>query len=272
MLCRRSLGDQRGQSIVQVLISVGLMGILMTAFTSMMAMQYRETNALSQKLASTDLERLLQSSLSNGSVCQYITNNPAILTFDSTKVSPTTPQIVTPTLPIFASVQLGPPVVTGPIVAQIGQSASSFSSSAIIEAIGLSISGAPSPLPTPGPGVVFTGNWIITLDPTKLVRALAPIRVATTITVDTTTPTASQITSCQSGAGISRQIVGGCNCTPTYGSGGSSCGTNPGVTTWTCWGAATGGGSSPPTCPIGTTTTVTGAVEGGATGLLCLTN
>ncbi len=113
--------NQHGQSIIQVLVSIALMGILMTVFASMLLSQERETKALSQKLASTDLERLLQSSLSDGSVCQYIVNNPAVLTFDSTHVSPTTPQIITPTLPIYASVQSGPPVVTGPVVAQIGQ-------------------------------------------------------------------------------------------------------------------------------------------------------
>ncbi len=169
----------------------------------------RETNALTQKLASTDLEKLLQTSLSDGSVCQYIVNNPAVLTFDSTNVSPTTPQVITPTLPIYASVQAGPPIVTGPVVAQIGQPASAYSSSAIIKTITLSISGAPSPPPPAGPGATFTGNWLVTLDPTKLVRAILPISVATTLTVDTTAPTAAMITGCQSGPPLPSGIICG---------------------------------------------------------------
>lgn len=165
----------------------------------------RETQALGQKLAVTDLERLLQSSLANGSVCQYIVNTPAALTFDSTAVSSATPQTIKPTLPIYASYQPGPPSVVGPVVAMIGQPASSYSNLAIIKDIQLSISGAPNPLPPPGPGVTFTGNWQVILDSDKLVRALPPISVSTTLAVDTTVPTQAKITGCQS-------YSGGANC------------------------------------------------------------
>jgi len=190
------LTNHRGQSLVQVLISIGIMGILMATMATMFSNQSRETTALSQKLASADLEKILISSLSDGSVCQYIVNHPSPLTFDSTKVSPSTPQIITPTLPIYASVQPGPPAVTGPVVAQVGQLASPYSTSATIGSITLSISGAPSPLPPPGPGVIFTGNWVVTIDKGTLIRTLVPNTVSTALVADTTNPNAAIITGC----------------------------------------------------------------------------
>ncbi len=142
----------------------------------------------------------MQTILADGSVCSYIvsTAHCPTCTFDSTLVSPTTPQTVAPTLPIYASIQPGPPVIVGPVVAQVGQPASPYSNSAVISDISLSISGAPSPLPSPGPGVAFTGNWQVKLNPSLLVRPLVPISVATTLTVDTTNPAAAKITNCQS--------------------------------------------------------------------------
>lgn len=190
--------DQSGQSLIQVLISVAVMGITAAAFSTMMVNQSRELSALSQKLASTDLQQILTSSLADGSVCQYILNTPSQLSFDSTLVSPSTPQILTPTLPIYASVNLGPPTVVGPVIAQVGQPASANSNSAVIQSIALSISGIPSPSP-PGPGAKFTGNWIVTFNPAFLSRPLRPISIATILTVDTSNPTAAFVSGCQGG-------------------------------------------------------------------------
>ena len=50
-LKRTSLANQRGQSIIQVLISVALMGIVMLAFASMMAGPKSADWGLQQKLA-----------------------------------------------------------------------------------------------------------------------------------------------------------------------------------------------------------------------------
>ena len=189
--------DQKGQSLVQVLVSIGVMGAMLLSFTDIMSAQVKETRALSQKLAVTDLERLLQNSLADGSVCKYILNMPNALTFDSQKVSETTPQTIKPTLPIYASIKIGPPVVTGPIIAKPGEPASPNAPSVVIKDIVLSINGAPSPLPAPGPGVKFKANWEITLDPNGLVRPLRPITISTLLVADTSNPTAARITKCQ---------------------------------------------------------------------------
>lgn len=199
---------ESGQSLTQALIAVALLALLATAFASLMAGQWRETRALEQKLASADLEKLLQASLADGSVCEYIVNNPSVLTFDSTAVSRSTPQVVSPSSPIYASVAPGPPVVLGPVVAEVGQPASAYSPSTVVQRIELRITGAPTPAPPPGPNAVFTGDWVVMLDPTTLVRPLRPITISTRLTVDTTNPASARITGCQAAvAGSAASIV-----------------------------------------------------------------
>jgi hypothetical protein len=54
---------QRGQSLVQVLVIVGVLGTLMAAMASMMAHQHRENRALGEKLAANDLKRVVSTVL-----------------------------------------------------------------------------------------------------------------------------------------------------------------------------------------------------------------
>lgn len=198
-LVSHSLLSQKGQSIIQVLVGVAMMGILMSAFASMMYAQNREARAMKEILASLDLQKTLSSSLVSGQVCQYVLTNPTALTFDSQTISTTTPQTVHPSLPMYASIVQGTPQTPGPIVAQIGQAASVYSNSVIIDDIRLVIDGAPSPMPPPGPSVTFLGHWLISFDNTKLVRPLKPVTASTTIIADTTNPAAAVILGCMEG-------------------------------------------------------------------------
>jgi hypothetical protein len=204
---RALLIDQRGQSLIQVLISIGLMGIIMLAFTSMMTIQQRETNALSEKLAAVDLQKTLSAVISDGSVCGYIMNNPTPLTFDATAVSSASPQEISlpASRPLYAS--FSPPNILGPIVAQIGHPPSSYSNNLIVNSIKLSIDGAPSPMPPPGPGATFKGSWLIGFDSTKLVRSLKPTAVSTILTVDTSSPTSAKVSGCKGGGGMNNQSI-----------------------------------------------------------------
>ncbi|MGZ3747908.1 MAG: hypothetical protein ACXWRE_11130 [Pseudobdellovibrionaceae bacterium] len=63
------LGNCAGMSIVEVLVSFGIMMILVSGISAMTVSQQKETKALSEKLAVLDLEKLLINSLSNGSIC-----------------------------------------------------------------------------------------------------------------------------------------------------------------------------------------------------------
>ncbi|MGZ3721884.1 MAG: type IV pilus modification PilV family protein, partial [Bdellovibrionales bacterium] len=191
-----SLQNQRGQSLVQVLIAAGIMGIILMAMASMQTNQARENSALSQKMAALDMQKTLTNVLLDGAVCTYILNNPAALTFNSTTITPATPQILTPSLPIYASYSVGPPVNIGPALVTVGTPASAITDSLVITSIQLEITGAPAPLPPPGPGVKFSGNWRIKFDNNKLVRPIHDVIVTTTITADTTTPGTATVSSC----------------------------------------------------------------------------
>jgi len=195
--------NQRGQSIAQVLVAVALMGIVMAAFTTLIATQMKESKALAEKLAALDLQQFLTASLADGSVCAYVLNNPTVLTFNSTSVSPATPQTITLPNPRAAGLPARlysailpnpappPTQIPGAVAVEVGQPASAISSSLIVASIQLQI--------LSGTGGRYKGNWLINFDRSKTVRALNPVSVAVTLTADISAPGAAKVTGCQSG-------------------------------------------------------------------------
>lgn len=84
--------NSRGQSLISVLISVAIMGILITIMTAMFESQNREMRAMREKLSSADLTRVLTQTLANPSVCSSLfasTNlvTPGSIPFDASSVS-----------------------------------------------------------------------------------------------------------------------------------------------------------------------------------------
>lgn len=67
----RYLGKSDGQSLIQVLIAIAIMGIVLTAMTSLFANQNREYRALTEKLASNDAARAVTSAIS-GTSCDSL--------------------------------------------------------------------------------------------------------------------------------------------------------------------------------------------------------
>lgn len=176
--------NTKGISIIETLVAIGIMSIMMVGFTSMLSNQHKETKSVSEILAGLDLQKNLISVLSHGSVCSYIVNNPTQLSFHSGQPLP---QTITPTLPIYANVSAGVP---GAIITQVGQPASNYSSSMIVESIKLRV--------LSGSGTTYTANWIIEFDKSKSVRPHKPITVSTVLSVDNTTPSATKIVDCMS--------------------------------------------------------------------------
>lgn len=192
----QQLSNKKGLSILETLIAIGIMAILMVGFSSMILNQQKETKSVSEILAGLDLQKNLISVLAEGSVCNYILNNPTQLTFNSSSL----PETITPSLPIYASVASGVP---GVVVAQVGQTASVYSSSMVIKSIRLDI--------TNGSGSTYTGNWIIDFDETKSVRPHKPVAITAILNVDNSVPAAAKITGCMgSGAGGSNAFVQKC--------------------------------------------------------------
>lgn len=177
--------NSTGFSILEVLISFAIMSIGLAAMLSLMSMQNKEIRANLEKLQALEVERVLISALNNGSTCLHLVNNPAVLTFDSTAITPLTPAVVTPTLPIYANVVGGIP---GPTVAQVGQPLSSEPGSLVVGSIDLKI--------TSGSAGNYLGYWEVGFNHTKLVRPIKPIRVNMIFGADDSTVTAAKILSC----------------------------------------------------------------------------
>ncbi len=79
------MGNKKGQSLVQVLVSMGIMGIFMMAMISTQSMQAKENRALSEKLAANDFQQQLTRAFADGSLCKKLLTTPSPTTFDSTK-------------------------------------------------------------------------------------------------------------------------------------------------------------------------------------------
>jgi hypothetical protein len=75
--------------------------------------------------------------------------------------------------------------------------ASGYSRSLIVKSIRLEI--------LSGAGANYLANWIVSFDATKTVRALKPLVIATTLTVDAASPSSAKITGCMEGLGIAQK-------------------------------------------------------------------
>lgn len=173
--CATLLANQRGQSLVQVLISIGLMGILMASFATMTANQSRETQALSEKLAAMDFQQQLIRSFADGKVCTSLLNN---LTLN------TSGMVLNVTgIPVSTTAPPGS-------LAKAGQAPSPLSSTLVVDANNpfqvTNIASAGTNL--------YSGVFQVGFDKTRLVRALQPAQTQITITTNGGTT----ITGCQS--------------------------------------------------------------------------
>src|SRR5665213_1250045 len=94
-----NLNNSRGQSLVQVLVTLGVMSILMVAMVTTLTMFSNENRALTEKLAANDLTRTISATIS-GSACSLLVNAPGNLvaggnlTFNAAAVTPANPYVV----------------------------------------------------------------------------------------------------------------------------------------------------------------------------------
>ncbi len=225
------LKNSRGQSLVQVLVSVGIMGILIAAMASMQENQTRENRALSEKLAANDLVRAATSTLS-GTACNLLFTAPGNVIGGNLTI----PSTVSPNNPFVINLQsiptsLGPPITT---IATIGQPPSPLSNTLIVlPAAGIQLSVTD----------VSTANLLVNFDQTKLVRTIHNLSFPLNLSVDS----ANKIVSCSTTA------MGSANLTLCDGSNRSPCG--PGVKLIGCWQSGEtvcrgrpGGGGGADTC------------------------
>ncbi len=194
----KKINNKFGFSILESLIAIGIMTIVMAGFIAMMSAQNKETKAMSEVIGAQDLQKSLSSAMSDGAVCKEILKTK---NFNAQAVISGSPQEINlGTNPVYIS--MINPTTPGPVLFKKGDKASVYSSSLVIESIKLFIdSGAYS-----GNTGSFVARWEVQFDRTKMVRALRPVTVATTITADTTNPTAALIASCNGGSASSALI------------------------------------------------------------------
>ena len=76
-------GRERGQSMVQVLIAIGIMGIVAAGFSSMIGNQQRSMTQVEQKMATLDMERTITAARQDPTgVCTFMVNNPTLAPID----------------------------------------------------------------------------------------------------------------------------------------------------------------------------------------------
>ena len=180
--------NQKGISIIEVLIATGIMAIVMAGFSSMLLNQNKETRAVSEILSAQDLQKTIIAVMAKGDVCQYIL---APKTFNAQAViAGTIQEIDMGVQPIYGSMVTS--ATPGVAIIKKGDRASGFTSSLIVESIKFIIDSGNYV----GINGSFNGRWVIDFDGTKSVRKLRPVSVAAVIYADTSIPTAAKPVSC----------------------------------------------------------------------------
>ena len=74
------IDNKSGMTLLEVLVSLGILSVVIAGMTSFMLSSTRETRALTETLAKLDTEKLLIASLADGAACSAELANPALWT------------------------------------------------------------------------------------------------------------------------------------------------------------------------------------------------
>lgn len=187
--------NQNGQSLIQVLVAVGIMSLIATGMASMMSSQGRENRALSEKLAGLELGRSVTQFLSSDKLCKTIFDPTNVM--DAAELYLTSPGGISPSNPYKIGLKgIGLPPEN--VLATQGNTVSHLSSTLRI-------------LPTTGIEVSLTSMNSATLnirfDQNNLVRPIQNLSFPITLTTDSpAVPT--RITGCQgTGSGNTQKVT-----------------------------------------------------------------
>ncbi len=182
MSCFVSRKNNTGQSLVQVVVGLALLGILAAAFVSLMSNQQNESKALSDKLASLETARLLIFAMTDVQICTKAVSAPGHIL----NTSALSTEVVALTSIPASSGAGAPNLIT------VGSSSSAISQTLKVNDIRLSnfvSSGLPNR---------YLADLSIIFDSTKLTRSLKPISVKITLYTDM----ANKIIGCDSGGSV----------------------------------------------------------------------
>ena len=195
------MGNQRGVSLLEVLIAIGIMIIVSAGFSTIMVNQQKEAKSLTEMLSSQDLMRSLTASLAKGDVCQYVL---APLPFNAQLVKDGTPQTIDlANSPIYSG--MVNPTTPGPILIRKGDKASPYSNSVEVSAIKFVVDSGNYA----GTGGAFKGYWLVEFDNSKLIRALKPVKITASFVADTSNATSATATTCNGSTPAGNQSLAG---------------------------------------------------------------
>ncbi len=190
---KNNLRTKKAFSIVEVLMTIGLLGIISAGITSMILSQNKQTRAVAENLAAQDLYKSLITSLSNSEVCKFILskhkyNIQAVMNGRSIS------KVDLGDEPIYMNMSAsGTP---GLILTKKGDQASVYANNLFVSGIFYEITSGT----IAGSKGSFKGQWIIEFDSSKTVRPMKRLNISSLITLNVTDQTASEIISCMNEA------------------------------------------------------------------------
>lgn len=157
--------------MIQALCFIALLGFAIEIFSSMMVSQSRSARAVQEKLAALESQKLISSALFSPGVCGKVFGSPTPRVFNARQL----PQTLSLDggRPIWAHMYSGVP---GQIMAQVGTAVGQKEDGLIVRSIELTV--------TSGGAGSYSGIWSISFDSQGLVRAVAPLKIATALSVD----------------------------------------------------------------------------------------
>ena len=179
------MGNQRGFGLVQVLVTVAIMGVVLTAVATMMVTQMQETKAMTEKLAVLDIQKSLSNNLAKADVCSFNVLRSTSIAFDS-GANPI------PNIQLDNALYAGAGV-NSPIFIEKNKAPSVISSNVVVDSLWLTNIRC-NPMPCVASNNTFLANVEARLKSGGMVRQVRP--PTTEITVTTT------------GAGSSKTIAG----------------------------------------------------------------
>ncbi len=204
--------NHKGQSLIQVLVTMAVMGIMMAGMMTIQNNQSREGRAAADRIAKLDTARVLSSYFADSAMalCSYELATSRVVTFDDSHM-PATASFSTP----LSSIHSGANASSTELIS-VGKAVSPLSNTLIAKSITVSdISGI---YPN------YRGNLVISFDSSLLIRSLSnlsvPIKIvavgATNIkTITSCASVGPSLTSCPAGQySTGYDSLGNLNCGP----------------------------------------------------------
>jgi Tfp pilus assembly protein PilV len=193
-LISKYLKNERGESLIQVMIAAAIAFIVIAAVTSIMANQQKQISQTNQKLASLDLLRVVSTALADTPACTYMITQPPQPAFDPLAVG-------TANSPVFNLQRIpSTSLPGGPIAIKVSstESASPLSNSLFVQSITVGDLSCGTAACT-ATSNTFSANVTVTFDSAKLITQLHPLKFP--ILFHTTGPANSQsIANCGGGS------------------------------------------------------------------------